>query len=102
MLEQNIYLCLFYTYRSIFVIVTTKNTQLIAVTYRTFIVSLIPFFIVNGILTGALTDEPIVMYNNLQNTMIRIITIPIEDFVYCLFMLGLTIWIYESQKKDKI
>ena len=77
-----------------------KNTQLIAEIYRTFIVSLIPFFIVNGILTGALTDEPIVIYNNLQNTMIRIITIPIEDFVYCLFMLGITILIYESQKKS--
>ena len=76
-----------------------QNIQLIASIYRTFVVSLIPFFIVNGILTGALTDEPIVMYNNLQNTMIRIFTIPIEDFIYCLFMLGLTILIFESQKK---
>jgi lycopene cyclase domain-containing protein len=79
-----------------------KKIHLIALIYRTFTVSLIPFFIVNGILTGALTDEPIVIYNNLQTSMIRIVTIPIEDFVYCLFMLGLTIWIYESQKKNSI
>ncbi len=79
-----------------------KNSQLTASIYRTFAVSLIPFFFVNGILTGVLTDEPIVIYNNLQNTMIRIGTIPIEDFIYCLFMLGLTILIYESQKEHNI
>ena len=45
-------------------------------------------------------ESVIKMYNNFQNTMIRIVTIPIEDFVYCLFMLGLTIWIYESQKES--
>ena len=97
---SKIYTCVCFILTGLFMLLLQrKNTQLIAVIYRTFTVSLIPFFIVNGILTGALTDEPIVMYNNLQNTMIRIITIPIEDFVYCLFMLGLTIWIYESQKK---
>ena len=98
---SKMYTCVCFILTGLFLLLLQrKNIQLIAVTYRTFIVSLIPFFIVNGILTGALTDEPIVMYNNLQNTMIRIVTIPIEDFVYCLLMLGLTIWIYESQKES--
>ncbi len=98
---SKMYTCVCFILTGLFLLLLQrKNTQLIAVIYRTFIVSLIPFFIVNGILTGTLTDEPIVIYNNLQNTMIRIGTIPIEDFVYCLFMLGLTIWIYESQKKS--
>lgn len=83
-------------------LIQQQKAKLIVSIYRTFLVSIIPFFIVNGILTGVLTDEPIVMYDNLQNTMIRIVTIPIEDFVYCFFMLGLTIWIYESQKKNAI
>ena len=97
---SGMYTCVCFILTGLFLLfLQAKNTQLIAAIYRTFIVSIIPFFIVNGLLTGALTDEPIVIYNNLQNTMIRIITIPIEDFVYCLFMLGLTIWIYESQKK---
>ena len=97
---SKMYTCVCFILTGLFLLLLQrKNTQLIAEIYRTFIVSLIPFFIVNGILTGTLTDEPIVMYNNLQNTMIRIGTIPIEDFIYCLFMLGLTIWIYESQKK---
>ena len=98
---SKMYTCVCFILTGLFLLfLQAKNTQLIAAIYRTFIVSIIPFFIVNGLLTGALTDEPIVIYNNLQNTMIRIITIPIEDFVYCLFMLGITILIYESQKKS--
>ena len=81
------------------IFIQQKKAKLIVAIYRTFLVSIIPFFIVNGVLTGVLTDEPIVIYDDLQNTMFRIITIPIEDFIYCLFMLGLTIWIYESRKK---
>lgn len=83
-------------------LIQQKNAKLITSIYRTFLVSIIPFFIVNGILTGILTDEPIVIYDNLQNTMFRITTIPIEDFIYCLFMLGLTIWIYEYLKERAI
>ena len=35
--------------------------------YASFIVILIPFFIVNGILTGSFIETPIVSYNNLEN-----------------------------------
>ncbi len=87
---------------SFLMLIQQKNAKLIASIYRTFLVSIIPFFIVNGILTGILTDEPIVIYDNLENTMFRITTIPIEDFIYCLFMLGLTIWIYEYRKEKAI
>jgi len=100
---SKMYTCVCFILTGLFLLLLQrKNTQLIAVTYRTFIVSLIPFFVVNGILTGALTDEPIVEYNPMENSSIRICTIPIEDFIYCLFMLGLTIWIYELQKERVI
>lgn len=52
-----------------------------------FLVILIPFFMVNSILTGTLLEAPIVWYNNAENLGIRIGTIPIEDFFYCFSML---------------
>ena len=50
--------------------------------YFTFIVILIPFIVVNGILTGSFIDEEVVWYNNSENMGIRLLTIPIEDFGY--------------------
>jgi lycopene cyclase domain-containing protein len=100
---NKMYTCVCFVLTGLFLLlIQGKSVQLIVAIYRTYVVSLIPFFIVNGILTGALTEEPIVIYNDIQNTMIRIVTIPIEDFIYCLFMLGLTILVYESQKQRAI
>jgi len=50
--------------------------------WLTYLLGLIPFFIVNGILTSL----PIVTYNNAENLGIRITTIPIEDSVYNLLL----------------
>ena len=50
--------------------------------YCTFLVILIPFIVVNAILTGSLIADPVVWYDNTENVGIRILTIPIEDFGY--------------------
>jgi lycopene cyclase domain-containing protein len=60
-----------------------------------YLVHLVPFFIINGILTGAATPEPVVWYNNTENLGIRIYTIPIEDTIYALTGLLLPITVME-------
>jgi lycopene cyclase domain-containing protein len=47
------------------------------------IISLIPFVIVNGLLTGYLdVNTPPVWYNNDEIIGVRFLTIPLEDFLY--------------------
>lgn len=57
-----------------------------------FLISLIPFLVVNGVLTGGLTDEPVVWYSELQKVTPRIWTIPLEDVLYC-FTLIVSVYI---------
>lgn len=47
-----------------------------------FMVLMFGFFPVNGILTGTGLDSPIVNYNPEEILNVRVLTIPIEDFVY--------------------
>ncbi len=63
--------------------------------YLSFIVVLIPFFIVNGILTGSLISDEVVWYNNAENLGIRLFTIPIEDTIYAFGLILLNILIIE-------
>ena len=77
------------------------KVKFLARIYFSFSIILIPFFIVNGLLTGSLIDEPVVWYNNYENLGVRIGTIPIEDAVYALGMLMTTISVYEFVKNNK-
>ncbi|MEN9699212.1 MAG: hypothetical protein RLZZ301_410 [Bacteroidota bacterium] len=66
-----------------------------------YLLCLVPFFVVNGVLTGAITPEPIVWYNASEITGIRLISIPIEDFYYNYVLTLLLTVIYFSLKKRK-
>lgn len=67
----------------------TQNTapQILPTFFMSYLIILIPFFIVNGVLTGSGLPEPVVWYNDTQNFGIRLGTIPLEDTVYNLGML---------------
>ncbi len=67
--------------------------------YLMYLVTLIPFFIVNGLLTGSFIPEEVVYYDNAQNLGIRLGTIPVEDMVYGLLMLLMNVTWYEFLKK---
>ena len=60
-----------------------------------YLIHLIPFFIVNGVLT----NEPVLIYNNAENLSIRLTTIPIEDTMYSLMLFLMNVTIYEWVRK---
>jgi hypothetical protein len=59
---------------------------------------LIPFFIVNGILTGSGLPQPIVWYNNAENIGIQLWTIPVEDIFYGFELMLINVYLYEMLK----
>jgi lycopene cyclase domain-containing protein len=63
-----------------------------------FIITMVPFLIVNGVLTGAVTPEPVVWYNENHIMGPRIVTIPVEDIFYNFFMLFPIVGIHEWLK----
>jgi lycopene cyclase domain-containing protein len=63
--------------------------------YLMYLVTLIPFFVVNGLLTGSFIPEEVVFYNDTQNLGIRLGTIPVEDMVYGLLMLLMNVTWFE-------
>lgn len=76
-----------------------KTPKILNSFYITFLFVLIPFFIINGILTGSFIPDEVVWYNNDENLGIRIFTIPVEDLFYAFGMLLLTVSLMEVFKK---
>ena len=66
--------------------------------YLTYLIALIPFYIVNGLLTSI----PVVLYNDMENVAIRVGTIPLEDHFYCMAMLIMNVGFFEYFKQRSI
>ena len=71
------------------------NPQLLQHFLLTFLVMLIPFFIVNGVLTGSWIDNQVVWYNDAENLGIRMGTIPLEDSIYAYSMILMNLFFFE-------
>jgi lycopene cyclase domain-containing protein len=67
--------------------------------YITYLISLLPFVLVNGILTGSFIENQVVWYNPDEIIGTRIFTIPLEDTVYSLLLLLMNISLYEFFKQ---
>ena len=70
--------------------------------YLVYLFLLIPFLIVNGILTGTGLQEPVVWYNVNQIIGIKILTIPVEDIFYGLELIILQYGLFEFIKSIKV
>jgi lycopene cyclase domain-containing protein len=66
--------------------------------YIAYAVALIPFYIVNGMLTSI----PIVSYNNAENIAYRVGTIPFEDHFYMMALLLMNIGFFEYFRRKEI
>lgn len=74
-------------------------------TYRTrfyfsYLLTLIPFLLVDGVLTGAATNAPIVLYNPEEFAGLRIISIPIEDAIYGFLMVFGIVHLFERFRRE--
>jgi lycopene cyclase domain-containing protein len=67
--------------------------------YRSYLVILVPFLLVNGILTGSFIEGEVVWYNNSENLGVRLFTIPVEDIIYGFLLILLNIYFFEFFRK---
>ncbi|MCD4778992.1 MAG: lycopene cyclase domain-containing protein [Candidatus Omnitrophica bacterium] len=71
--------------------------------YTTYIFSLFPFCIMNGLLTngiGQISVHPVVWYNNYAILGVRLMGIPVEDFFYLMLLLLSNVTILEFLRKN--
>lgn len=78
----------------ILMIIISINKSFMLNFYLGYLVSLIPFFLVNGVLTAT----PVVLYNDNENLAFRLYTIPFEDIFYGMLMMLQVTYFYEFFK----
>lgn len=92
-----------FMYASIILFVVVKtHIHILQAYFLSFLVMLIPFFVVNGILTGSFITNEVVWYNNDENLNIRLFTIPIEDTIYAFSLILTSLYLMSLFKRKLI
>lgn len=97
----------FYISSKVFIVLLLSlldKSQVTRTFFITFLIILIPFVIVNGVLTGTGITEEVVWYNNTENLGIRFFTIPLEDFGYAFSLILFNLLLikeFQNIKKQK-
>ncbi|NOT38276.1 MAG: lycopene cyclase domain-containing protein [Saprospiraceae bacterium] len=73
-------------------LVTKKEQELNKIS-TSFIVILAPMILADGLLTGLFSMEPVVLYNPMEFSEIRLLSIPIEDFAFGYAFLSVIVWL---------
>ena len=77
-------------------IVFLTRKDLLSQFFISYGVILIPFGIINGILTGSFIEEQVVWYNDQENLGFRLGTIPFEDIFYGMSLILLNYYLTET------
>lgn len=64
-----------------------------------YVVTLLPFVLVDGILTGAYQQEPIIIYNMGEFMGLRITSLPVEDAIYLIPLMLANITLFENSRR---
>lgn len=67
--------------------------------YFAYLLLLIPFFVVDGLLTGTGLESPIVWYNEAEYMGIRLLSIPFEDTFYGMLLIMVNVALFEWLKE---
>ena len=69
--------------------------------YISFLIILVPFFLINGILTGSFIPGEVVWYNESEISGYRIGTVPVEDILYGFSLILLNLLIMDLLKRKQ-
>jgi lycopene cyclase domain-containing protein len=67
--------------------------------YLTFIIILLPFLVVNSILTGSFSEEPVFVYNIDEISGVRLFSIPVEDALFSFSLILLNLFTAEAIRR---
>jgi lycopene cyclase domain-containing protein len=81
------------------VLALRNKTQILNRFFISFLVILIPFIIINALLSGTLIPDEVVWYNSATILEIRIFTIPVEDISYAFSLILLNLLLINRFQK---